>query len=306
MRERRRGGRLQERGRGGRLQRGIIILPSAFTLANLFFGIWAIISAQRGELALAGWLIVLAAVADMLDGRVARFTRTGSSFGSELDSLVDAISFGVAPGLVMYHLFLQDATTGWVVVFIYVGAVTVRLARFNIEQAGEAKVHFHGLPSPAAGTLLATYYPFSRTDFFAGHLAELPWERVMVVAMVVLAVLMLSHIPYAVFPKFGVRTRRGLLRLGLFVTAAAVALAFPGLVLFPALVLYAGWGLGKSVVLGFLDRLPERDPLLDEEGDGDEAMAEVREIEYTDVAPRRYPPRPEEAPDERPPPDRRR
>ncbi|HYW06082.1 MAG TPA: CDP-alcohol phosphatidyltransferase family protein, partial [Longimicrobium sp.] len=76
-----------------RLRRGIVILPSAFTLGNLFLGIWAIIDASRGDYLTAGWLIVLAAVMDMFDGRVARFTATGSPFGEELDSLVDAVSF---------------------------------------------------------------------------------------------------------------------------------------------------------------------------------------------------------------------
>ena len=78
------------------LQRGIIILPSAFTLGNLFFGVYAIVAATRGDFDWAGWFIVFAGLLDMLDGRVARFTRTGSAFGAELDSLVDAISFGVA------------------------------------------------------------------------------------------------------------------------------------------------------------------------------------------------------------------
>jgi hypothetical protein len=92
-----------------RLQRGVIIVPSALTLGNLFFGIWAIVSATRGEFERAAWLIVFAGIADTLDGRVARVTQTGSRFGEELDSLVDAISFGVAPALIIYHLFLSTA-----------------------------------------------------------------------------------------------------------------------------------------------------------------------------------------------------
>ena len=87
------------------LQRGVIILPSAFTLGNLFFGVYAIVAASRGDFLWAGWFIIFAGVLDMLDGRVARFTRTGSAFGAELDSLVDAISFGVAPGYIMFELF---------------------------------------------------------------------------------------------------------------------------------------------------------------------------------------------------------
>src|SRR5690606_23478942 len=86
-----------------RLQQGVIIVPSALTLGNLFFGIWAIVAATRGEFVMAAWLIVAAGAADMLDGRVARVTQTGSRFGEQLDSLVDAVSFGVAPALIVYH-----------------------------------------------------------------------------------------------------------------------------------------------------------------------------------------------------------
>ena len=80
------------------LQRGVIILPSAFTLGNLFFGMYAIVASTRGDFIWSAWFIVWAGILDLLDGRVARFTRTGSKFGAELDSLVDAVSFGVAPG----------------------------------------------------------------------------------------------------------------------------------------------------------------------------------------------------------------
>ena len=94
------------------LQRGVIILPSAFTLGNLFFGIYAMVAASRGDFVWAGWFIIFAGVLDMLDGSVARFTRTGSHFGAELDSLVDAISFGVAGGR---HLLYRDREErrGW-------------------------------------------------------------------------------------------------------------------------------------------------------------------------------------------------
>jgi CDP-diacylglycerol---serine O-phosphatidyltransferase len=96
----------------------------------------------------------------MLDGRIARFTATGSRFGAELDSLVDAISFGVAPAFLAYQLFFAEGPWSWVVSFIYVMAVVIRLARFNVEQGGEAKRTFHGLPSPTGGMVVATTYPF--------------------------------------------------------------------------------------------------------------------------------------------------
>ena len=118
--------------RPGGLQRGIIILPSAFTLGNLFFGLFAMVAAARGDFQWAAWCIVFAAILDLLDGRIARFTRTGSRFGAELDSLVDAISFGVAPAFIMYHLFFADQSWAWILSFLYVTAAVVRLARFNV------------------------------------------------------------------------------------------------------------------------------------------------------------------------------
>ena len=99
------------------LRRGVIVLPSAFTLGNLFLGFWAMISASRGEFALAAWLIVIAAVVDMLDGRIARFTSTGSDFGEQIDSLVDAISFGVAPAVIFYFLFLREGIWSWTLAY---------------------------------------------------------------------------------------------------------------------------------------------------------------------------------------------
>ena len=264
------------------LQRGVVIVPSALTLGNLFFGVWAIVSAATGDFGRAAWLIVIAGIADMMDGRVARVTRTGSKFGEELDSLVDAISFGVAPALIMYHLFLADGRWGWVAAFFYVACAVVRLARFNVEQAGHAKVAFHGLPSPSAGMTLATFYPFSRTDFFATWLNRWAWPELMTGLMIMLGVLMMSHVLYPVVPKFGFRSARGILT-GLFLLSMIVlAIWIPSIFFFPALVGYVAYGILKAVVLGFFERLPERDPLLDEE-EGDEAGAELRQIDYAEL-----------------------
>ncbi len=271
------------------LQRGVIILPSAFTLGNLFFGLYAVVAAFRGDLEWACWAVVIAAVLDMLDGRVARFTRTGSAFGAELDSLVDAISFGVAPGVVVYVLYLQEGTWSWLLAFVYVTAVVVRLARFNIEQAGRAKAHFHGLPSPTAGMILATYYPFSRTAFFDTYLSGLPWPQAVAAGMVLLSVLMVSHVPYPVVPRIGFRSARGLAATGFVVGAVFAAVAVPRYFFFPFLVAYTAWGLLRSVGMGLMERLPDRDPLRDEDEAGaDDAGAEHRELDYRDVAPSRF------------------
>mgnify|MGYP001189006304 CR=1 FL=1 len=269
-----------------RLRKGIIILPSAFTMLNLFFGFYAIVAATRGDFEWAGWYIVWAATMDLLDGRVARFTRTGSAFGEELDSLVDAISFGVAPAFIMYTLYFSDGAWSWVLPLVYVMAVVVRLARFNMEQEGEAKRHFHGLPSPTPGIILATFYPFSQTAFFETYLADaLPWPRVMGILLVLLGALMLSNIPYAIVPKLSFRSGKGILfSLWLFANLL-VAIIFPAYYFFPMFLTYTAWGLVGSVIHGLLERLPERDPLAHGFDEGD---AEVRPVDYRELTPEGY------------------
>jgi CDP-diacylglycerol--serine O-phosphatidyltransferase len=265
-----------------RLQRGVIILPSAFTLGNLFLGIWAIISAARGEFETAGWLIVLAAFADMFDGRVARFTGTGSEFGEQLDSLVDAISFGVAPALIIYFRFLGDTGWNWIIAFIYITAAIIRLARFNVEQAGSAKVSFHGLPSPNAGVTLATYFAFTETPFFRTYLDHVNVSQTAAWMTVLVGGLMVSNVLYPVVPRFTYRTWGGRFALALALASLVAAFTAPEYFFFLVAVTYIVYGLLRTVVLGFLERLPERDPLIDEEGD----EGEVRELDYDEIRPR--------------------
>lgn len=288
--------RTDRRRRGPTLQRGVIILPSAFTLGNLFFGIYAIVAATRGDLEWAGWFVIFAGILDMLDGRVARFTRTGTRFGAELDSLVDAISFGVAPSFIMYEIFFRDAAGwSWTLSYVYVVAAVVRLARFNVEQGGEAKRVFHGLPSPAAGMTLASWYPFSQTSLFRTYLADLPWQQILVTGMVLIAVLMVSHVPYARVPRIGFRTRRGLAATAFVLVMMVLAITFPRYTFFTGLVVYIVWGLLRSVLLGLLDRLPERDPLLDED---DEEEDSRRMLDYTNLTVTRRRSAPAEPPTE--------
>ena len=264
------------------LQRGILILPSAFTLANLFFGIYAVVMADRGDLVWAAWLIVFASITDNLDGRIARFTRTGTRFGAELDSLVDAVSFGAAPAFLIYKLYFFEGW-GWIIPFVYVAAVVLRLARFNVEQGGTAHRHFLGMPSPMAGMLIATFYPFSQTRFFEVYLSALAWPQIMAVMVILVSVLMLSHVPYPVLPRIGFTSRRGIFNTVWMSGAIILAITVPRYYFFPAVMAYTCIGLFKSVILGLLDRLPERDPLLDDE---DEAL-EPRSMDYADLSPGR-------------------
>jgi CDP-diacylglycerol--serine O-phosphatidyltransferase len=237
------------------------------------------VSASRGQFDIAAWLIVVAAAVDMVDGRIARFTSTGSEFGEQLDSLVDAISFGVAPALIFYFLFLTEGVWSWSLSFIYVAAVIIRLARFNVEQAGSAKAHFHGLPTPTAGMTVATLYPFSQTDFFRANLAQLPWQQLTVGMMLMLSALMMSHVLYPVVPRFDPRSTRGRVTMGIAVFSTVAAFTIPSLFFFPASIIYITWGLVRSLAGGFDVRLPTKDPLIDEE----ETQDGARRLDYDEI-----------------------
>jgi len=250
------------------MRRAIVILPGAFTSGNLFFGLWAIVSAARGNFSHAAYFIVVAGVLDVLDGRIARMSRTGTQFGAEMDSLVDAISFGVAPGLLVFFHTYQGGEWAWLLSFLYILAAVLRLARFNVEQAGAAKSHFFGLPSPAAGMTLATYWPFSQTALFKEHLLGLaPWPLALAVLMVACSLLMVSHVPYAVWPRMGIKSARGLFGIAFTVGVVAGALYIPAYFFFPFGIGYIVYGLARAALVGFLERLPERDPLRDDDED---------------------------------------
>lgn len=252
-----------------------IALPNGFTLANLFFGMFAIVAASRNEFDAAARFIVFGAIADTLDGRIARATNSGSKFGSELDSLVDALSFGTAPALIMYFLALNDTRWDWIFCFFFTACAVMRLARFNVEQAGKAMTHFTGLPSPAAGMTLATYYWFSQTSLYTETMiGDLPWHQMLRWVMLGLGMLMISNVQYAKVPSVGFRTLKGWLGSLLVVGTLVGVIFLPKQFFFPALMSYVLYGIGRTVLLGLLERLPgsrEEFDLLDED-DADETL----------------------------------
>jgi CDP-diacylglycerol--serine O-phosphatidyltransferase len=244
----------------------VVVMPSAFTLGNLFFGFWAIVSAFNGNFRWAGWFIVFAGILDMLDGRVARLSGTGTRFGAELDSLVDVISFGVAPALLMYFLDFSNAGRfAWILCYIYVVAVALRLARFNVLSAGKPSTGwFTGMPSPAAGVTLAAYYPFSQTNWYRASLAYLDLQHEgLVVLMLLLAVLMVSNVKYPKFPPIGIRSARGIFGLVVHVVILLGGLLAPEYFLFPLGLFYMTFGLARATVLGLMER-PEPVAIVDE------------------------------------------
>ena len=239
------------------MRRVVVVVPSAFTLGNLFFGLWAIVSAYNRNFVWAAWFVMFAGVLDLLDGRVARLSKTGSRFGAELDSLVDAISFGVAPAMIMY--FIEFAWAGkfaWVLCYFYVVAVVVRLARFNVMHDQQDRPGwFTGMPSPAAGMTLAVYYPFSQTNWYQTSLAYLNLQKQgLAVLMVLLSLLLVSTVKYPRFPSIGFRTVKGLLGLALHLVILVCSLLVPQYFLFPLGLGYMTFGVTRAAILGLLDR----------------------------------------------------
>jgi len=233
------------------LRRVVIVVPSLFTLFNLFFGIWAMVLATRGEFYRASWFIVFAGILDTLDGRVARISGTGTRFGAELDSLVDIVSFGVAPAFLMYQVeFTSGGPAAWIFCYFYVMAAAIRLARLSITQAGRPKTYFIGLPSPAAGMTLATYYPFTQTTLYA-QLHALPWHLVLTFLMIGLTILMVSNVHYPTLPRAGFRTLQGLLGLTLIVVILVFGIWRHDVFLFPLGIAYMFFGVGRAILLGF-------------------------------------------------------
>ncbi|MES2745838.1 MAG: CDP-diacylglycerol--serine O-phosphatidyltransferase, partial [Bdellovibrionota bacterium] len=145
-----------------RLGGAIYILPNLITTGNLFFGFFSIVKSLQGDFAWAAMAIVLAAIFDVLDGRVARMTNTQSEFGVQYDSLCDLISFGLAPALLMHQAGLKDAgRLGWIICFMFLAAGALRLARFNVQSSiGKASGDFTGLPIPMAAGVIATFVAF--------------------------------------------------------------------------------------------------------------------------------------------------
>lgn len=198
----------------------IYLLPSLFTAGNLFFGFLAIIRCIQAKYELhdalistnyytqAVWFILLAFICDILDGRVARIGGQESLFGKEFDSIADAISFGLAPALMVFFLILSPTEgypvfrqMGWVIGFIYLLCAGVRLARFNVlthpllpeEARLKNQNQFVGLPVPAAAALIAS---------LALVLTELESRLIwfcMPPLMLLVAWLMVSNIPYPSF-----------------------------------------------------------------------------------------------------------
>lgn len=166
--------------------------PSLLTITSLLLGLFAIDSAVNNNPILSIYLILLASICDLLDGRIARVLKVTSDFGGELDSLSDFITFGVAPAFVMYYCLLyNDYPLGWISICLYIVAAILRLARFNVlnKTSDSYSNYFSGIPVPAAAGLL--FLPFYLTFGFNITINT----TLVCIYSIIIALLMISAIP---------------------------------------------------------------------------------------------------------------
>jgi len=183
-----------------RPRKGIYILPNLFTLAALFGGFYAIVMAMNGHFDQSAIGVFCAMVLDSLDGRVARMTNTQSTFGEQMDSLSDMVSFGAAPALIVYEWALKGmGKLGWIAAFVYCSCAALRLARFNTNLTVVDKRFFQGLPSPAAAALVMGFVWLMDDQGFKGG-SEGEWLRWTMFAFTMYAGLtMVTNVPFYSF-----------------------------------------------------------------------------------------------------------
>ena len=229
-------------------RKGVYILPNLFTLAALFGGFYAVVMAMNLRFEQAAIGVFCAMVLDSLDGRVARMTNTQSTFGEQMDSLSDMVSFGAAPALIVYEWALQGmGKLGWIAAFVYCACAALRLARFNTNLTVVDKRFFQGLPSPAAAALVMGFIWLMDDQGFKGG-QEGAWLAWTALGFTLFAGLtMVTNVPFYSFKDVSFK------RTVPFIVIVAIALSFaliaahPPTVLFSLFVIYGLSGYGVYV-----------------------------------------------------------
>ena len=182
-----------------------VILPNIMTLIGVCIGLTSIKFAFDGKFELSIIAVIIAAIIDGLDGRIARLIKGTSKVGKELDSLTDVISFGVAPAFIMYFWTLSEiGRVGWLVSLIYVVCVALRLARFNVSSNGESSWKdnfFEGIPSPAGGILVLMPLILSISEF---KFLNINNQFIVPIMFIIISILLISKVPTYSFKRIAV------------------------------------------------------------------------------------------------------
>ncbi|AJE02989.1 CDP-diacylglycerol--serine O-phosphatidyltransferase [Geobacter pickeringii] len=232
------------------MRKGIYILPNLFTTGSLFAGFYGMVATMNGDFKSAALWILASSIFDGLDGKVARLTGTSSKFGVEYDSLADLVSFGVAPGLLMYKWALQPfGRLGWLAAFLFVVCGALRLARFNVQVNTVENKRFVGLPIPAAASMVsATVLLFYHFGWPSSY------KKVAILVLIyLLAFLMVSSFRYYSFKDPELIKRQPFAFLVLAVLLFIVIAAEPLVMLFVIFICYTFSG-----IIGFLMTWPRR------------------------------------------------
>jgi len=228
------------------------VLPNFFTLTNAFLGFLAIIYISQEHYITAAWCIIFAAICDALDGKLARLSKTYSKFGTELDSLADAVSFGVAPAFLVYETnFNTVGFWGAFFCFIFVLAGIFRLARFNITVNAYRKKKYKGLPIPVSALALSTF--FIMAQYFWDTLQMTP---VLLVLVPGLSLLMVSTVEYGPLPLLMVhrKYRKNILPF-VYIIGLICVIINPRIWFFPWVMFY----IISSLIKGIASKLREED-----------------------------------------------
>ncbi|MGQ9693340.1 MAG: CDP-diacylglycerol--serine O-phosphatidyltransferase [Thermodesulfobacteriota bacterium] len=252
--------RKQRRRRTNSIRKGVYILPNLFTAGSLFCGFFSLVRTLQEDFYAAAILILVAGFLDGIDGKIARYTNTSTRFGLEFDSLADVISFGVAPGILVYAWALEPfGRLGWLAAFLYVVCGAMRLGRFNIQVTNVESRYFSGLPIPAAAGLIATvilvYYNLGDTGI-SKHLPIL-------IITYILAFLMVSTIKYYSFKDLELIRRKPFHWLVIAILVIIMVANEPEYTLCTLFTVYALSGPCVSFILFRRRRLSK--PLLPEE-----------------------------------------
>lgn len=245
-------------------RKGIYLLPNLFTSASLFGGFYAIIATINARYEAAAIAVIISAVFDGLDGRIARFTHTTSHFGTEYDSLSDLIAFGVAPAILAFKWAMEPyGRLGWLAAFMYVICGALRLARFNVQKNTVEANYFKGLPIPAAACFVSSCILFASA--LGGFLENRP---IIIIFMIyILSFLMVSSIIYPSFKRFDIRHQKPFNVLVSIILVCMVVAYKPNVMFFFIMLLYVLSGpvitvhrlhgkraLGRKEVLGSPER----------------------------------------------------
>lgn len=242
-------------------ERGIYILPSLFTTGGLFAGFYGLIAAVQGRFELAAWALIVAAVFDILDGRVARLLHAESDFGAQYDSMCDMLSFGIAPAVLMYMWALAPLhKAGWMGAFLIAACAALRLARFNVELGVQSKRYFNGLPTPAAAMLIATAVLFHEDS----NINPVPW--LWEIASVGLAWLMISRVPFFAGKDVDLKQQRPAMTLIIMLVVIVLVMINPHTILFILVLAYVIHG----ILLGLTGRRRPDEKTTDEQDDDSE------------------------------------